>query len=47
MNKCAQDIAARDPSLLVKRGKLLEAAQSAVYNSACLLNVDPLWVNNL
>ena len=33
VNKCAQDIAARDPSLLVKRGKLLEAAQSAVYNS--------------
>ena len=28
VNKCAQDIAARDPSLLVKRGKLLEAAQS-------------------
>lgn len=33
VNKCAQDIAARDPSLLVKRGKLLEVAQSAVYNS--------------
>lgn len=33
INKCAQDIAARDPSLLVNRGKLLEAAKSAVYES--------------
>lgn len=33
VNKCAQDIATRDPSLLARRGKLLEAAQEAVYNS--------------
>ena len=33
VNKSAQDIAARDPTLLVKRGKLLEAAQNVVYDS--------------
>ena len=37
MNKCAENIGAWDPSLLVKRGKLLEAAQSAVYNSGYVL----------
>ncbi len=33
INKCAQDIAIREPSLLAKRGMLLEADQKAVYNS--------------